>query len=146
MSRFDDLARQVGMSATTRHPWRWLTAAVLVHLAVSMAHGAAHAGAQVPLSRASSLFVYIVILAGPLAGLALARVSRRTGSWLIALTLAGALVFGIVNHFVLASPDHVSYVAAAWRPLFATTAVLIALLEAAGSGLAFSMALKGSGS
>jgi len=142
LSRFGCFARQLGMSKTTHHPWRWLTAAVLVHLVVSMTHGVAHTEAQVPLSRPSSLFVYIVILGGPLAGLALSWVSRRTGSWLIALTLAGSLAFGVVNHFVLASPDHVSQVAVAWRPLFATTAVLLALLEAAGSGLAFSMAMK----
>jgi hypothetical protein len=132
--------------STPHHAWRWLTAAVLVHLVVSMAHGAAHAGAQVPLSPAASVFVYGVILAGPLAGLALAWASRRTGSWLIALTLAASFLFGVVNHFLLASPDHVSHVAAAWRPLFAATAVLLALLEAAGSGLAFTLAVKGTAS
>ena len=36
--------------------------------------------------------------------------------------------------FLLASPDHVSHVAPQWRPLFATTAVLLALTEAAGLG------------
>ena len=50
--------------------WRWLIAAVLVHLLISVVHGLAHARAQVPLSRAANLFVFIVILAGPLIGLA----------------------------------------------------------------------------
>jgi len=31
-----------------------------------------------------------------------------------------------VNHFVLESPDHVAQVAAQWRVLFGTTAVLLA--------------------
>jgi len=99
-------------------------------------HGAAHGGANVPLSAAANLFLFVVILAGPLAGLALTWRSARIGSGLIALTMAGALVFGVVNHFVFASPDHVAHVDAAWRPLFAATAVLLALTEALGCALA----------
>jgi hypothetical protein len=118
----------------------WLTAAVLSHLGVSIAHGAAHTGAQVPLSDAANLFVYIVILAGPLAGLALIWPAERIGSWLIAFTMAGSLVFGLVNHFVFASPDHVAHVAPQWRSLFTTTAVLLVLTEALGCGLAIRVA------
>jgi len=61
---------------------------------------------------------------------------------LIALTMAGALVFGFVNHFVLSSPDHVAHVDPQWRPLFTTTAVLLALTEALGSGLAIQSLLR----
>jgi hypothetical protein len=38
-------------------------------------------------------------------------------------------VFGLVNHFVIDSPDHVAHVTAAAAPLFATTAVLLGTLE-----------------
>ena len=102
--------------------WRWLTAAVLVHLVVSIVHGAAHSQAHVPLSPAANLFVFGVIVAGPLVGLALAWPAERVGSWVIAITMASAFVFGCVNHFVLAGPDHVSQVAERWRPIFTTTA------------------------
>lgn len=118
----------------------WLTAAVLSHLVISLVHGAAHSGASVPLSRPASLFVFIVIVAGPLIGLALTWPAVRIGSWLIAATMAGSLAFGLVNHFVLASPDHVTQVARQWRPLFTTTAVLLALTEAFGAGLAVRLA------
>jgi len=121
--------------------WGWLVAAVLAHLIISIVHGAAHAGAHVPLSPAASAFVFIVILAGPLVGLVLTWPARRLGSWVIALTMAGSLVFGFVNHFVFESPDHVARVGAQWRALFATTAVLLALTEALGSGLAIRVAL-----
>jgi len=110
----------------------WLTAAVLAHLAVSIVHGTAHANAHVPLSTAANLFVFIVILAGPVVGLALTWRAERIGSWTIAITMAASLVFGLVNHFVLASPDHVAHVALQWRPLFTTTAVLLAITEALG--------------
>jgi len=128
------------MRATRDRLFRWLIAAVLAHLVVSMVHGAAHAGAQIPLSRAANLFVYIVILAGPLAGLALTWPARRMGAWTVAVTLAGSLVFGIVNHFVIASPDHVSHVDPKWKPLFASTAILLAVTEVLGSGLAIRLA------
>jgi|SRR6185436_7606648 len=124
------------MSGNRSSAWKWLTAAILAHLAVSFVHGAAHAQAHVPLSRAANLFVYIVILAGPLIGLAVAWPAERIGGWLIAVTMAGSLVFGLVNHFVLSSPDHVAHVDPQWRVLFTTTAVLLAATELVGSGLA----------
>ncbi len=111
-------------------------AIVLAHLVVSMVHGVAHTQAHVPLSLAANLFVYIVILAGPLIGLALTWWTPRLGGWLIALSMAGSLVFGLVNHFVLTSPDHVAHVDPQWRSLFATTAVLLAVTEALGVVLA----------
>ena len=124
------------MSGNHSSTWKWLTGLILAHLVISVVHGAAHAQAHVPLSRAANLFVYIVILAGPLLGLALAWPAERIGSWLIAVTMAASLVFGLVNHFVLSSPDHVAHVDPQWRVLFATTAVLLAVTELVGSGLA----------
>jgi hypothetical protein len=130
------------MKSMTNPAWTWLTAVVLGHLIISMAHGAAHAQAQVPLSRAATLFVYIVILAGPLIGLVLTWPAERIGGWLIALTMTGSLVFGVINHFVLASPDHVAQVAPQWRPLFTTTAILLVVTEVLGAVLAIRLLRK----
>jgi hypothetical protein len=113
-----------------------MAALVLVHLVVTILHGAAHARANVPLSPAANVFVLAVIVTGPLVGLGLAWRAQRVGGWFIALTMAAALVFGFVNHFVLASPDHFAHVNAQSRPLFTTTAVLLVLTEALASGLA----------
>ena len=109
-----------------------LAAVVLTHLAISVVHGRAHEGAQVPLPLAGTLFVFIVILAGPLVGLGLSRWRPRAGAWIVAMTMAGALVFGLVNHFLIDGSDHVANVAAEWRSLFGATAVLLLLSEAAG--------------
>jgi hypothetical protein len=130
------------MKRMTNPAWTWLTAVILGHLIISMAHGAAHAQAQVPLSRAATLFVYIVILAGPLIGLVLTWPAERIGGWLIALTMVGSLVFGVINHFVLASPDHVAQVAPQWRPLFTTTAILLVVTEVLGAVLAIRLLRK----
>ena len=113
-----------------------MAAAVLVHLAVSIAHGTAHSGAHVPLSTAANVFVFLVILAGPLVGLAISWRAERLGSVIVAVTMAGSLIFGVVNHFVLQSPDHVSQVDPQWRLLFATTAALVAVTELLGLALA----------
>lgn len=110
--------------------------AVLIHLLISFVHGLAHARAQVPLSRAANLFVYIVILAGPLVGLGLAWRAERLGAWVIAATMAGSLLFGLANHFWLPGADHVAHVDPQWRVLFASTAALLAMTEALGFGLA----------
>jgi len=129
----------VGMSRLRNRTLMWLLAAVAAHLAISVVHGAAHSNAQVPLSPASNLFVLVVILAGPLIGLALLWRFPATGAWVVASTMAASLVFGVLNHFVFASPDHVSHVVPEWRTLFAATAVLLAVTEGLGSGLALTL-------
>jgi pimeloyl-ACP methyl ester carboxylesterase len=60
-------ARQLGVGRNADPTRRWLTVAVLSHLVISIVHGWAHTEANVPLSRTANLFVFIVILAGPVA-------------------------------------------------------------------------------
>lgn len=110
-----------------------LAAIVIVHLLVSFVHGAAHSGAHVALGPGGTLFVYVVILAGPLVGLAVAWRQPQIGAAVVALTMAGSLVFGLVNHFIIQGTDHVAHVAVAWRSLFASTAALLVVIEAAGT-------------
>jgi hypothetical protein len=108
-----------------------------LHLVISFVHGAAHTGAAVPLSPAATLFVWIVILVGPLAGLLVWRwLDARAGAWIVAATLAASFAFGLINHFVIAGADHVSHVAEGWRVMFGVTAVLLAVTEALGSTVA----------
>jgi len=115
----------------------WLGALVVTHLIVSVVHGAAHAQAHVDLTPAAAVFVIAVIFAGPLVGLAVMWPAERLGGWLIAVTLTASLGFGVINHFILSSPDHVAHVAAGSRTLFAATAALSAVLEAAGAWMAW---------
>lgn len=114
-----------------------LALVVIVHLGISLVHGFAHDGAHVGLSPAQMLFVVTVILAGPVVGLLVQRlVLRRAGAWLIAVTMAAALAFGVRNHFMIPGADHVSAIAGEWRLLFGATAALLALTEALGAALA----------
>jgi hypothetical protein len=112
---------------------RLLAAVVLTHFAINVVHGRAHAGAVVPLSTFGTLFVVGVILVAPLVGLVVWRWQPRLGGWLVAASMAGSLVFGLINHFVIAGADHVAHVAADWRLLFGVTAVLLVVCEAVGA-------------
>jgi len=113
---------------------------VIAHLGISVVHGWAHAGAQVFLPPAAMLFVYVVIVAGPVVGLMVLRRRERLGAAIIAVTMTAALLFGVVNHFIIAGSDHVSHVDAEWRALFASTAALLAIAEAAGAAIAIGYA------
>lgn len=114
---------------------------VIAHLLISLAHGRAHEGAHVTMSTAANAFVVVVILVGPLAGVILARWRPAPGAWLVAVTMAASLLFGLWNHFVIDSADHVARVAAEWRPLFGSTAVLLGLTEGLAAVLATRLAL-----
>jgi hypothetical protein len=112
------------------------TVIVVAHLAVNLLHGAAHSGAGIGLSALQSAFVWIVILAGPLVALWMIGTGRRFGPELLALTMGGSLIFGIVNHFVIESPDHVAHITSdAWRLPFQWSAVGLLILEAAGTAV-----------
>ena len=124
------------MNTRTLSTRTWVTAVVIAHLIVSFVHGAAHTRAQVAMSTVANVFIFVVILAGPLVGLLLLWRAERLGGALIAATLAASFVFGLVNHFLLPGPDHVRHVAEQARSLFTATAVLLALTEAVGVLLA----------
>lgn len=114
-----------------------MAAAVIIHLGVTVVHGMSHARANVALSAASMVFVWAVIMIGPLAGLILQRtVLPRAGAWVIAATLFGSFVFGLVNHFLIPGIDHVAHVVGPWRVMFGVSAALLAVTEALGSALA----------
>lgn len=116
-----------------RHSDRWIAAAVLAHLLIAFVHGFAHSGGHVAVTPGQSLFVFTIILIGPVGGLVLSYVSPRAGGLIVAATMAGSLVFGLANHFLIAGPDHVGQVAADWRGLFTASAILLVVSETAGT-------------
>src|SRR5260221_9163255 len=85
-----------------------LVTIVVIHLAVALFHGTAHKAVGVDLTAAQAAFVGIVIVLLPLVGSGLLWTKwRKQAAWIVALSMFASLVFGIVNHFVLASPDNV---------------------------------------
>jgi hypothetical protein len=112
----------------------WLVTIVLVHFVVLLLHGAAHSRLAIPLSAWQTAFVGLVISLLPLIGASLLWTRHsRAGARLIALSMFASLVFGLVNHFVLISPDHITVVPAhPWRYSFILSAALLVVTETIG--------------
>ncbi|MGH9745794.1 MAG: hypothetical protein ACRD59_06755 [Candidatus Acidiferrales bacterium] len=110
---------------------------VLIHLALNIIHGMAHGRLAIGLDAFQKLFVAIVILVAPLLAAYLIWKGRlRDGGALLAISMAGALLFGVYFHFVLPGPDHVTHInlplSFDMRDIFDVTAVLLALFECLG--------------
>ena len=115
---------------------KWLaTTAVLAHLAVSLVHGYAHTQLGVGLSAWQNYYVVIVITLAPLIALALVWMRRaRAGFALLAISMAGSLIFGGYFHYIGISPDHVSHLPPGdAQGTFRVTAVLLLTTEVFGA-------------
>lgn len=113
------------------------TAIAVLHAIANGLHGLAHIEIPVALSLLQSSFVGIVIFLTPIIATVLLWTQfYRLGSWLLLSSIAGSLLFGIYNHFIVISSDHVSQVAfAGWGLLFQVTAILILIVDGFGCGI-----------
>jgi Na+/proline symporter len=110
---------------------------VVAHFAVVSLHSAAHQVLGVQASQLQLVFIVAVIIVAPLvAGLLLWKERHAAGALLLVSSMVGSLIFGVYNHFVAISPDHVSHVGGLpqknWAFIFQATAFLLALVEAFG--------------
>lgn len=111
---------------------RWLaTLAILSHAGVAWLHGQAHKELGVGLNTWQTLFVNVVITAAPLVAMVLVWTRQaRWGYLLLALSMAGALLFGIYHHYIAVSTDHVSHLPPGdAQKMFKTTAILLIVTE-----------------
>jgi hypothetical protein len=122
---------------------KFALAVVAIHLSITVLHGSAHRNLLIGLSASQQLFVWTVIIAAPLiAALLLLLKLRRIGGLLLFLSMAGSLVFGAWNHFLVHSADNIaSTPSTGWGLVFRVTATLLLLTEALGCGLAVSLLL-----
>jgi hypothetical protein len=79
-------------------------------------------------------FIAIIIFVAPvIAAMMLWTRVRKLGVLLLGLSFAGSLVFGVSYHFLFAGPDNaLGPYHSGWGSAFRATAVLLALIEAAG--------------
>jgi len=110
------------------------TLAVLAHLVVNILHGRAHEDLGVGLNTFQNIYVFGVILIAPLIAMLLLWTRyARTGLLLLVISMAGSLIFGVVYHYVVVSPDHVSHLPPGdAQGMFRMTAVLLMLTELFG--------------
>ncbi len=123
-----------------RFPAVLVGALVLTHLAVSGLHDGAHSDLGIVMSAFQSAFIYLVIVGAPLLGAILLWTPYRTaGLGLVVFGMLGALIFGVVHHYMLESIDHISHLPAGTpseHDTFIWTAGAIAILEGVCAGIA----------
>ena len=107
---------------------------ILTHLLVSTVHGVAHGKLGIELSPAQKIFVLVVITLAPLIAMVLLLLRAfAAGAGLLVFSMTGALVFGVLYHFILISSDHIMHVPRMiWSLPFQLTAAMLAIIEAAG--------------
>jgi hypothetical protein len=115
----------------------YATMIVIIHAIVVILHGLAHQIIPVPLSIAQTLFVALIIVLIPIvAAVLLWTPFERIGRWLFLGSMMGSLLFGIYNHFIRMSPDHVSQISfEGWGLVFQSTAILLLMTEGIGCGV-----------
>lgn len=110
---------------------------VIAHYVVNALHGMTHSELAIPLSGWQEAFIAGVILVAPaVAWLLVSRGSPAAGGWLLVVSLAGSLLFGVWFHFIAVSADHVSHLPAVaapqWKLGFQITAALLIPTETLG--------------
>ena len=87
-----------------------LSTLVVVHLIASLWHGDAHSGLAIALSDLQNLFIYVVIIGGPIIGVGLLWTRYAVlGTGIVAVSMIGALIFGVYHHYILVSPDNIAH-------------------------------------
>lgn len=116
--------------STQQRNWLWIV--VLAQAFVSSLHGLAHVVVDVHLSLLG--YAFISTLTYVLPGLALWLIARqlpRQGMAIMVVSLAGALFFGLYNHYMRISPDHVDHLPGEdGHGFFQITAMLVLWLDA----------------
>jgi hypothetical protein len=101
---------------------------------VLVAHGSAHSHLNIAVGTGQKAFIAIIIFVVPLIAMMMLWTRlRKLGGILLGLSLAGSLVFGVSYHFLIAGPDNAfGQYYSHWSSAFRATAILLALIEAAG--------------
>ena len=110
------------------------TVIVLAHALVATAHGLAHEYLVINLTFTQKLYVLVVIALAPLVSMILLWTRlRKVGAMLLLLSMLGSLIFGVVNHFLIVSADHVQHLPPGeWRLAFQITAIGLMVTEVLG--------------
>jgi uncharacterized membrane protein len=114
---------------------RFAVIIIVTHCGAALLHGAAHGALGVTAGGPGGLLVVAVaVYVGPLVALAALLGGRgAAGAIVLSVSMAAALGYGVMFHYVLHTADHVAYAPPGlWGDVFRSTAAIIALLEACG--------------
>ncbi|MEO8363634.1 MAG: hypothetical protein ABI570_04535 [Ilumatobacteraceae bacterium] len=114
---------------------------VAIHTAVAFVHNQAHRQIDVSLSNFQSTYALVVIVIAPaIAAAIIWRGHPHRGANLLVISMLASVVFGIVNHFMIDSPDQLAHIANdGWGNIFTVTAYALALTELVGIAAGLSL-------
>jgi hypothetical protein len=114
---------------------RFAVIIIVTHFGAAVLHGVAHGALGVTAGGPAGLLVVAVaVYVGPFVALAELLSGRRVaGALVLIVSMGAALVYGLVFHYVLRTPDNVARVPTGlWGDVFRSSAAVIAVLEACG--------------
>ena len=121
----------------------FLVVVAAVHLVIGGVHQYAHAVAEVNNSSLQVLFIVLVVTIAPWAALWVAWTRNLTiGAVVFSVAMLASLVFGLVLHFAVESPDLYLNVVPEHRTGFLHSAAGLALLEFVGFVLGAHVAIR----
>ena len=109
---------------------------VVVHLVITFLHAFAHSNLFIAMSLLQNFYIFLVILAGPIVAVIILRYKPKVGFAVLAVSMLGSFLFGVYHHFVAIGSDNVFTLdSSPWTMVFQLTAVLLAIIEFAGTGI-----------
>ncbi len=109
---------------------------VILHVVITFAHGIAHTNLFIAMSLLQNIYISLVILAGPIVAAVFLRKNPKVGFGILAASMLGSFLFGVYYHFIVISSDNVFTLDdRPWSMTFQLTAVLLAIIEFAGTGI-----------
>lgn len=107
---------------------------VSLHTIVAFVHNQAHRQIHITLTAFQSTFALIVIVvAPPVAAAIIWRGRPRLGARVLVLSFLASLIFGLVNHFMIDSPDQLAHLPTdGWGQIFTVSAYALVITELVG--------------
>jgi hypothetical protein len=120
---------------------RYAILVVLSHIIINGIHGIAHQQLEVSISDFQSAYVFLVTLVAPIVAVIMLLFLNNPkillgGAWLLLVSMLASLVFGIVYHIVIPSPDNIFTVMqnpSLYSVVFTSTAILLLIVEGVGT-------------
>ena len=120
---------------------RYAILVVLAHIVMNVVHGIAHQQLGVNISDFQSAYVFLVTLVAPIIAVIMLLFLNKTkivlgGAWLLLVSMLASLLFGLVYHIVIPSPDNIFTVMqnpSLYSVVFTSTAILLLIIEGIGT-------------
>jgi hypothetical protein len=107
---------------------------VILHALITTPHSLAHTNLHIAMEVWQNVYIFLVIVISPIVAALLIWKRKTSGFVILAISMAGAFLFGGYYHFVAIGSDNIFTLPTnTWTTTFQLTAWLLALTELAGA-------------